>query len=111
MSVTQKVVAAIISIVIALSTLLYLETMGYSNKIQQLYFGNISNLGQLEKLIGKSYYVGIKSIMLLIFIFFIAYICFFVFFFELTALAYFLITSKWRKPAVFISYKKAEAGA
>ena len=30
-----------------------------------------------------------------IFIFFIAYICFFVFFFELTALAYFLITSKW----------------
>ncbi|MCW3109586.1 MAG: hypothetical protein JWQ09_4092 [Segetibacter sp.] len=111
MQLKQNVFSGILSIAMALFTLFFIERMGYADDIQQYFFGGISDLGQLEKFVGKNYYEGIKSIMLLIFAFFVTYICFFVFFFELIALGYFLITSKWLKPSVFISYKKAEAGA
>lgn len=107
----QKVLSAILSIAIALFTLYFVEKMEYVQDINEYFSGGINNMAQLQKLTGKNYFEGIKTIMLLIFIFFVAYVCFFVFFFELIALGYFLKTSRWRKPRVFISYKNSQAEA
>ena len=106
-----KLFSAIVSIAIALITLYFLEHKGYGKSTQHFFFGDIADGKQLEKLEGEDFYKNIKKIMLLIFAFFVTYACFFVFFFEIIALVYFLVTSKWRKPRVFISYKNADAGS
>ena len=94
---------------IALCTLWFIEANGYAADVQQHYFGGANSMGQYTQLVSHNYYDGIKAVMFILFAFFVMYIFFFVMFFVAVAVVYFVITSRWRKPRVFISYKKAAA--
>ncbi len=101
----NKPLLIIASLLIAFLTLFIIEKLGYPENIQSYFFGDIKEMGQLKSLLKQDWIKGLKSVMFLLFAFFVVYIMFFVLVFEIFALFYFLISSKWRKPKVFISYK------
>ena len=101
----QKRFAIFLSIVITATTFLFIEYMHFDKGVQQKIFPNAGNLDDLRRFFGRNYYEGIKTVMLLIFQFFVVYVSFFVLLFEAIAIAYFIATSRWTNPKVFISYK------
>jgi hypothetical protein len=108
---SQKVIAIFISISLAVLTLGLMEMGGISDKCSDYFFGNMKNMGQLNYFLQKSYFEGIKTIMLLVFMLFVLYMAFFVMIFLCFSFLYFLLKSKWRKPSVFISHKHSGEGA
>jgi hypothetical protein len=107
----QKVLAVFFSVLLAIGTFLYLDASGVSTDIRHYFFGNSAALETFSQYAGASYWERLKAVMLLLFIFFVLYSFIFLLFFEALAVLYFLLSSKWRKPCVFISYKNSEAGA
>lgn len=110
MAQNQKILAAILSLLLAACTLFFIEYMHYADGIQQYLFVGMEDMSA-GKTGGRSYLDNIKAVMVLICIFFVLYAIFFLLFFELLALAYFIFTSRWQKPRVFISYKNAAKDA
>ena len=106
----EKIFSLLVSVVIALVTLWFIEERRYADGVRQYFFGTGNSIGQYA-IFATNYYEGLKLIMLLLFAFFVVYVSFFVILFEAIALTYFLFTSKWSKPKVFISYKNPEAGS
>ncbi|HTN16756.1 MAG TPA: TIR domain-containing protein [Chitinophagaceae bacterium] len=107
----QKIVAALLGLILAMGTFFYLEASGYSADITHYFFGDSTDLKSLSTSSGTHYWQRLKAIMLLLAIFFILYCFVFLLFFEALALLYFLFSSKWRKPRVFISYKNSAPDA
>ena len=105
MTAKQSIIAVICALLLPLGTLLFMEHMHYADKIKSVFFGNIESLGAFKQYFADNYWKGAEMLMGIIAVSFIAYIIFYVFFFELLALLYFFLSSKWRKPKVFISYK------
>lgn len=111
MQIGQKIGAAFFGLILALGTFFYLRASGYAADITHYFFGDSTDLQSLSSSSGTQYWQRLKAVMLLIAIFFILYCFVFLLFFEAFALLYFLFSSKWRKPRVFISYKNSSPDA
>lgn len=111
MQTRHKIGAAIPGLILALGTFLYLGASGYSAEITHYFFGGSTDLKSLSISSGANYWQRLKAVMLLLAIFFILYCFVFLLFFEAFALLYFLFSSRWRKPRVFISYKNSASDA
>lgn len=99
------------SMMLSLLALAYIELWGPGTDVRIYFFGGIRNLGELEQLLHQNYLKGLRNIMILILLYAILYLFFFVMIFEALALLFFLFSSKWCRPVVFISYKNTEEGS
>ena len=95
----------ILSVALAAGTLLFIEHFDVAYGLQKYFSASATNMKQLQAASGNSYFASIKTIFVLILIVFVLYAVFYLVFFECIALLYFLVSSKWRSPQVFISYK------
>lgn len=111
MSLFSKFVIAILSILIAFIALYIIEHLGYSSNFRSYFFGQIQDMGQLKVMIKADWIKGTKSVMFLLLAFFVLFLMAFICVLESVALIYFICSSRWRKPKVFISYKNSEKGA
>lgn len=109
MSLSSKLLIGLCSIIIALIALAVINGSGLADDMLHKYVGqNINDFGQLSLYAGKSYLEKLKGVMFLIIIFLFIYCIIFSSIFEVLAVLYFIFSSKWRKPSVFISYKNSD---
>lgn len=108
MSISKKIIATILGIFLATISLYAIEQMGYANDFRNYFFGGITDMGQFKTLIKADWIKGTRNVMFLLFAFTILYIIVFALVFEIFAVVYFVFSSKWRKPKVFISYKNSD---
>lgn len=111
MSLFSKFTTAIFSISIALVALFIIEYFGYSSDFRSYFFGQMQDMGQLKSFLKEDWIKGTKTIMFLLLAFFVLYVIAFIIVFESLALFYFIFSSRWRNPKVFVSYKNTEKGA
>ncbi len=105
---SETILLKAISVFISFATLWLIDQLGLLSYLQEGF--DKYNFAQL-KAIGKTNTEGITIVVFFILHFVLRYSVFSLIFFELLALPYFLVSSSWRKPRVFISYKMNTAGA
>lgn len=110
MSLSKKIIATLFGFLLASISLYAIEQMGYANDFRNYFFGGITDMGQFKSTIKNEWIKGTRNVMFLVFAFTILYIVVFALIFEFFALVYFVFSSKWRKPKVFISYKNSDKG-
>lgn len=108
MSTSKKIIASLLGLLLALISILAIEQMGFAQDFRNYFFGGLKDLGQFKILLKADWIKGTRNVMFLLFAFTILYISVFALFFELFAVVYFIFSSKWRKPKVFISYKNSD---
>lgn len=105
------ILPAFISIILASAAWYCVEHFGITQALQTFFFGPSYSMKQLQAAAGGSFYHSIKTVVVLILIVFVVYAIIFLLVFECFAVCYFFISSKWRNPEVFISYKNTETGS
>jgi hypothetical protein len=103
------ILPAVLSIVLALSTWFFIEYLDIAYGIEKYFSGSAYDMQQLQMAAGNSYFKSIRTLFVLLLIVFVLYAVFYLLLFECMALLYFFISSKWRNPEVFISYKNTDA--
>jgi Ca2+/Na+ antiporter len=102
------ILPAILSIIVAICTWFFIEYLDIAYGIEKYFSGSAFDMKQLQMAAGGSYYKSIKILVVLMIIVFVVYAVFYLLLFECMVLIYFFISSKWRRPQVFISYKNTD---
>lgn len=99
---------AFLSLALAAATWYCIDYFGITQGLQNYFFGSSHSMKKIQAAAGGSFYNSIKTVIVLILIVFVVYAVIFLLVFECFALCYFFISSKWRNPKVFISYKNTD---
>jgi hypothetical protein len=101
------ILAGLISLLLSITSVIIIEELGYLNDLKDYFFPGLNDFGAFKALVTNNWFKGTRDIMLLLFLIALMHIFLFTIIFELIAIIYFIISVKWFKPKVFISYKNS----
>lgn len=102
---------AVLSVLLAVCTWLLIEYFDIADGLQKHFFSSAYDMKQVQAAAGNNFYKSIKIVLVLILIVFVLYAIVYLLVFEGIALLYFFVSSRWRNPGVFISYKNTQGDA
>lgn len=95
-----------ISILLVSACICFVEYKGISRSLGAYIFGSNEGINTSFVQQNKPLWEQIKILLLLAALFLFSYLTLLILLFELVCIPYFIFSSRWRKPCIFISYKK-----